>query len=469
MDSTTMNNMAIGKKFPLRLRLTMLAMIAFLFIQTAGAEVRLPALLADHMVLQQGAATAVWGWADAGETVAVTIAGQTRTTKAGSDGRWRIVLRKLKPGGPHTLCVAGKNSITINDVLIGEVWLGSGQSNMAMPVREAKDFQNERANSGLPQIRVFKVESGGSTNAQEDCKGQWLICSPDTVGSFSATLFFFGREIHRALDIPVGLINSSVGATPIEAWTSPEAQRSCAELRPHFTRYEGLGELFNGKIAPLTRFKIRGVIWYQGEANANNEAGAHFYKYQLPLLIQDWRTRWGYEFPFAWVQLPNYGSRSNGWCLVRDGQLSSLKVPHTGMAVTVDIGDSGNIHPKKKQEVGRRLSLWALGEVYGKKVASTCGPIPEGQRITGHEFVVRFKHADDGLVARGGELRGFEMAGASHRWFPAQARIDGSRVVVSCSEVSSPAALRYAWRDNPDCNLFNGAGLPASPFRTDDW
>lgn len=450
-------------------RFAVLALAAFGFVPGSSADVRLPALFADHMVLQQGSAAEVWGWADPHEVVTVSIAGQKQAAKAGSDGKWRIQLHRLKPGGPHTLTIVGKNTVVISDVLIGEVWLGSGQSNMAMKVREVRNFEHERTNSNLPQIRVFKVESGGATNALEDCTGHWQACSPETVGEFSATLFLFGREIHQALGLPVGLINSSVGATPIEAWTSPEAQRASVELKPHFTSYQGIGELFNGKIAPLAPYTIRGAIWYQGEANANSEVGAHFYEYQLPLLIKDWRARWGYDFPFAWAQLPNYGSRSNGWCLVRDGQLKSLKVPHTGMAITVDIGETGNIHPKNKQEVGRRLSLWALGDVYGKKVAATSGPIPDGDKIRGKEIVVAFKHTEGGLIAHGGDLRGFEVAGADKQWKAAQARIDGRRVIVSSSDVPAPVALRYAWRDNPDCTLYNDAGLPASPFRTDNW
>ena len=450
-------------------RIAVLGFLALGFVQGTKADVRLPALFSDHMVLQQSTAVPVWGWADVGETVTVSLGHQKHSTKAGANGKWQIQLRRLKPGGPHTLTVSGKNTITVNDVLVGEVWLGSGQSNMAMPVREALNFEFERTNSSLPQIRMFKVESGGATNAQADCKGQWQVCSPETVGPFSATLFFFWRELHRALDVPVGLINSSVGATAIEAWISPEAQRASAELKPHVAKLDSLGGLFNGKIAPLIPYTLRGAVWYQGEANANNEAGAHYYEHQLPLLIKDWRTRWGQNFPFAWAQLPNFGSRSNGWCLVRDGQLKSLKVPHTGMPITVDIGETGNIHPKNKQEVGRRLSLWALGDVYCKRVPATCGPIPAGHKIRGREFIVNFRHINGGLVSHGDTVRGFEVAGADKIWKPAIAHIDGTRAIVSCPDVPAPVALRYAWRDNPECNLFNGAGLPASPFRTDHW
>ena len=227
----------------------------------------------------------------------------------------------------------------------------------------------------------------------------------------------------------------------------------------------GVGGLFNGKIAPLIPYAIRGAIWYQGEANTHGFK-AQFYQYQLPLLVSDWRTRWGSEFPFAWVQLPNF-TADEGWCLVREAMLKSLKVPNTGMAVAIDIGEPKNIHPKNKQEVGRRLGMWALGAVYGKNVA-TSSPLPAEHAASGHEMVVTFSHADGGLVAKGGALKGFVIAGADHQWKPAQARIEGNRVIVSSPDVPQPVAVRYAWADNPDCNLYTAAGLPASPFRTDD-
>lgn len=462
-----------------------LAAIVVAVSQIAQAEVRLPALFSDHMVLQQGEAVAVWGWADAGETVTVSVAGQKRTGKAGADGRWRIKLHRLKAGGPHTLTVSGKNSVVINDVLVGEVWLGSGQSNMAMAVSRAKDFEAERANSNLPQIRMFKVESGGAAEAQEDCKGNWQVCSPETVGAFSATLFFCGREIHRSLNVPVGLVNSSVGGTPIESWISPEAQRAATGLKPYLdnvtsrgatnsnaragARNPRVGGLFNGKIAPLIPYTIRGAVWYQGEANAASAFGAKFYEQQLPLLVEDWRRRWGRELPFAWVQLPNFAGRTEGWCLVREAMLKTLKLPRTGMAITTDIGEAKDIHPKNKQEVGRRLALWALGEVYGEQVPATSGPLLTGHKIRGGEVVLTFEHANGGLVARDGELRGFEISGADQQWKPGYARIEGRRVIVSSADAPSPVAVRFAWRDDPDGNLFNGAGLPASPFRTSQW
>jgi sialate O-acetylesterase len=423
------------------------------------AAVRLPALFSEHMVLQQGKPAPVWGWAEPGEAVTVSIAGQTKTTRAAATGKWLVKLSPIAGGGPYSLHVKGQNDLTVEDVLVGEVWLGSGQSNMAHPAAEARDFESTKAAADLPALRMFKVESKGATNAQDDCVGSWKVCSAETVGRFSAVLFFFGRELHQSLGVPVGLINSSVGATAIESWISPKAQKAA----------HGEGELFNGKIAPLIPYALAGAIWYQGEANARSVEQARNYHTQLVTLVKDWRARWGYPFPFAWAQLPNFSGRTEAWCLVREGQLQALELPRSGMAITVDIGDSGNIHPKNKQETGRRLSLWALGTVYGKPVPATSGPLPAGQRYHAHEVVLKFTHTEGGLTAPGGALKGFTIAGDDRQWQPAQARIVGDTVVVANPAVTKPVAVRYAWQDNPDCNLFNGAGLPASPFRTDQW
>jgi len=427
----------------------------------AFADIRLPAIFSDHMVLQQGRTAPVWGWADPGEAVSVSIAGQTKTVRTSAAGKWTVLLKGLRAGGPHTLTVKGKNEISIADVMVGEVWLGSGQSNMAQPAQEARDFATTKAQSDQPQIRMFKVESGGATNALDDCKGTWKVCSPETIGRYSAVLYFFGRQLYDTLGVPLGLINSSVGGTVIESWIPPESQQA----QPG----DGKGDLFNGKIVPLIPYSMAGVIWYQGEANAKSVEQARYYQDQFPLLINSWRAQWGYTFPFAWVQLPNFAGRAEGWCLVREGQLKTLSLPQTGMAITVDIGQSGNIHPKNKQETARRLSLWALGTVYGKKVPAISGPLPTTQKFRPDEVVLSFRHTDGDLIAKDGDLRGFVIAGSNRQWLAAQAKIQGNKVVVSHPTVKNPVAVRYAWQDDPDGNLYNGAGLPASPFRTDDW
>jgi sialate O-acetylesterase len=257
----------------------------------------------------------------------------------------------------------------------------------------------------------------------------------------------------------------AAAAAKAEGKEPPRAPQDPVALQE---RKSGLAVLYNGMIAPLIPYALRGALWYQGEANSATER-AKMYRAQLSLLIQDWRARWGQgDFPFAWVQLPNFNAPGRNWPLMREAMLKTLSVPNTGMAITIDIGEPDNIHPKNKQEVGRRLSMWALGTVYGKSGA-TSGPLPAGNEIKGKTVVVTFQHTDGGLLAKGGELRGFQIAGADKKWVPASAKISGSKVIVSSPEVPQPAAVRYAWANNPDCNLYNGADIPATPFRTDDW
>ena len=482
------------------------------------ADVKLPAVISDHMVLQRDAECPIWGWADAGEKVTVTLAKQRKQTAADADGKWMVKLGPLDAGGPDTLVVEGKNRIEIKDVLVGEVWLGSGQSNMAMTVSRAKDFEQEQAAADLPKIRMFIERSGPSETPEEVGSGQWTICSPDTVGGFSATLFFFGREVYRSQQVPVGLINSSVGGTPIESWIDVAAQKASDGLTGFFemvstqnkafdeeavkaayeraverwkarakqAKLEGkpipikprdpiatrkkkgnIGGLFNGKIVPLIPYRIRGAIWYQGEANSVPQKASYYHEH-LSLLVQDWRKRWGYEFPYAWVQLPNYNGPGRDWPTVREEMAQTLELPNTGMAITIDIGDAQDIHPKDKQDVGKRLGMWARGAVYGEDVAVS-GPLYAKQKIGKGKIVLSFKHTDGGLVAKGDELTGFTIAGADRQFHPAEAHIEGETVVVSAAEVKQPVAVRYGWENNPQCNLFNKAGLPASPFRTDDF
>ena len=481
----------------------------------AGADVVLPALFSEHMVLQSGEGANVWGWADPGEKVTVTLRDQTRSATADAKGKWKLKLVNLAAGQGGALTVTGKNTVVIPDVLVGEVWLCSGQSNMAFGVggQENKPLT-------FPEFRVFTEQSLGEGEPQEKCKGAWVVCSPETVKQISGTAYFFGKTLHETLKQPVGLVVSAVGGTRIESWTSTEVQRGVPELKPQFdalaeklSRYNpvtakaakekqlaafqelvekakaagtrppnppspqydprasGPGNLFNAKIAPLIPYTVRGAIWYQGEANAQTAEEGKFYARQLPMLIQDWRSRWGQgDFPFAWVQLPKYRHpKFTGWREARESMLKALEVPNSGMAVMVDTGDPDKIHPNNKKETGRRLSLWALAKVYRHDIPYS-GPLPAGHTVRGAEIEVSFKHTDGGLAAQGGEpLKGFLIAGENRVWHPASARIVGDKVVVSSPDVKSPKAVRYAWEDVPDCNLFNGAGLPASPFRTDDW
>jgi sialate O-acetylesterase len=491
----------------------------------SSGEVSLPAMFSEHMVLQSGVPVPVWGWADPGEEVTVTIGQQTKTTKAGANKKWGVKLDPLSVGEPQRLIVKGRNTIEIADVLVGEVWLCSGQSNMAFTVGKAMNFEQEKTAADLPKIRMFTVLSGTAPQPEEMCGGKWAVCSPETVASFSAAGYFFGRELHAKLKVPVGLIHSSVGGTAIESWTSLEAQKDVPRLKFMFDDWDkriaawdpeqakGKRErqkleekaeadkakaggkkpkpasrvpmdpkrdqnrpanLFNGKISPLIPYAIRGAIWYQGESNASTVERASAYQLQLKLLIADWRKRWATEFPFAWVQLPEYTARSpEGWALVREAMLKSLQVPGTGMAVALGLGDAKDIHPKNKQEVGKRLAIWALAEVYAPTGAKpenrvSTGPLYATHKISGKEVSITFTQAP-GLMARDGELKGFTIAGEDKEWKAATAKIANGSVVVSHPEVAKPAAVRYAWACNPEFNLFNAAGLPASPFRTDDW
>jgi sialate O-acetylesterase len=503
--------------------ISLAAVLLLPFGQIFAGELRLAAVFSDHMVLQRDKPVPVWGWADPGEKITVEFGGQIQCTVADADGKWQVKLDPMEASAEsQTLIVRSEKpdrKADVSDVLVGEVWLGSGQSNMAMTVNRAKDFETEQAAAKFPLIRMFKEESTASATAQAESKGKWAVCSPETVAGYSATLYFFGRELHRELNVPVGLINSSVGGTPIESWIAEDSQAKVPELKSlvdaqakaaaaideatmkanhekQLARWKAQAEkakkdgtkaprrptdpleairrkgnsggLFNGKISPLIPYAVRGIIWYQGEANSAPGKGP-YYQYQLPLLVNDWRARWGEELPFAWVQLPNFGREGEGWSLVREAMLKTLSLPKTGMAITVDIGETKDIHPKNKQDVGGRLALWALGEVYGKKVPATSGPLPAGHEVNGDSITVTFLHADGGLVAKGGEVKGFVIAGEDQQWKLAQARIVGKTVEVSSSEVSKPVAVRYAWSADPDCNLFNEAGLPASPFRTDEW
>jgi len=490
----------------------------------ATADVTLPAMFSDHMVVQRDAELPVWGWADAGEKVTVRLGDAQKTATADDSGKWSLRFWARKEGGPLTLTVEAKNRIEIQDVLVGEVWVCSGQSNMAMSVSRSANFAEEQAAADHPQIRMFTVNRAAAEELQDRCNGNWQVCSPQTVGGFSATAYFFGRELNRELDVPVGLINTSWGGTPVQAWTSYAVQSKMTELQSLLDdwkqrvadyepeaakkRYEKQleawqqkakqakdagrrvprrpqvptdprlnphhpGALFNGMVAPLVPYAMRGAIWYQGESNASRYV-AELYGLQLQLMIQDWRKRWNGQFPYLWVQLPNYKApqqqpvETSGWVIVQEEMLKSLALENTGMAITIDVGEANDIHPKNKQDVGKRLALWALGTTYDKPIVYS-GPIYEGMSTKDDQIIVRFKHTGDGLAARGEKLKGFAIAGEDKQFVFADAKIVGDMVVVSSSEVKDPVAVRYAWASNPDCNLYNSAGLPASPFRTDTW
>ncbi len=456
----------------------------------ASADVRMPQIFSDHMVLQRDVALNIWGWADPGERVRVSIAGQRKTTRADRQGNWSVVLEPVKAGGPHTLSVEGKNTIVFSNVLYGEVWLCSGQSNMQWTVAQSANPDEEIANANFPEIRLFSVPRRLLAEPANDLDdGEWRVCSPETVASFSAVGYYFGRHLHQELDVPIGLINSSWGGTNVETWTSLEMMRSHPDFsermqEPAATALQRLENaprpndfptlLFNGMIYPIVNYTIKGTIWYQGESNS---ARAYQYRTLFPNLIQDWRNHWSMpDMPFLFVQLANFRAPAgqpvdDAWAELREAQTMTLAVPYTGMAVAIDIGEAGDIHPKNKQDVGLRLALNALKISYGKDIVYS-GPMYESMQKEGNKIRLRFSSVGGGLelADKYGYAKAFAIAGSDRVFHWAKAGLDGNEVVVYSDKVANPIAVRYAWGTNPDdANLYNKEGLPASPFRTDDW
>jgi len=447
-------------------------------LSLAGAlhgAVKLPALISDHMVLQAGVPVRIWGSADPGEDVRVSFQGQNVSANASERGKWAVWLKPLAAAGPLELNI---NATTIHDVLAGEVWLGSGQSNMEFALANANNHDEEIAHADYPLMHIFRVKRAVAEQPAEDVEGTWQVCSPQTIGRFSAVEYFFGRELHQSLHVPIGLIESDWGGTPAEAWTSRATLESDPGLKYVFEEWERTksspdasryphtpAALYNGMIAPLTPYTIRGVIWYQGESNAS-EVHAFRYRRLFAAMIDDWRSHWGEgDFPFLFVQLANFKS-NDWWPVLRESQTATLRLRNTGMAVAIDIGESRDIHPKNKQDVGHRLALAARHIVYGEPLEYS-GPIYRQATTEGNQMRVWLDHAT-GLQAKGGgALTGFTIAAADGNFVPADAHIDGNTVVLSSPQVSTPTSVRYAWADDPVCNLTNQAGLPASPFRTD--
>jgi sialate O-acetylesterase len=645
--------------------------LAIFCVATARAEVKLPAIIGDNMVLQQGVKVRIWGNAKPGERVVVTLKNKSANTVADPQGHWQVWLDPLKAGGPIELIVKGDNVLTIKNVLVGEVWLCSGQSNMEWPLINTIGGADVVAQANYPEIRLFTVTKNTSPTPLADVEGRWVVTTPDNAAHFSAVGYFFGRELYQNLKVPVGLIHSSWGGTPAEAWTRHDALLS-SELKPILDKYEsglnalpqakeayaraladweeknlyidsgnkgealgyadpktatadwskmdlpkqfetagllidgavwfrrdvelpasfagkdlvlnlppiddydttyfngtkigGIGRetpnsymvprqyvvpgalvragrnviavrvfdsageggfsrggamsigpsgaadtemislrgvwdykieqalepkhpdwgsrpeavgvsnqnnpsvLYNAMIAPLVPFAIRGVIWYQGESNAGR---AYQYRTLFPTMIRDWRSAWGSDFPFYFVQLANWHANKaepdeSDWAELREAQLMTLREPQTGMAVTIDIGDENDIHPRNKLDVGRRLAAWALAGSYNQKVIPS-GPLFDRYTVKDNEVRIRFKHAEGLKTSDGGPVKGFAIAGEDRRFVWADARIEGDAVIVSSAKISKPIAVRYGWADNPIANLYNKAGFPASPFRTDDW
>lgn len=505
-----------------RTAISTLIITALICAASVYADVSLRAPFKSHAVFQRGIKIPVWGTADPGEKVTVEFAKQKASTVADSAGKWAVKFKPVDAGGPYEMVVKGNNEIDVTDILMGDVWICSGQSNMEFGLGSAVNAQQEIADADYPEIRLITINKKVADEPQENAWGTWSLCSPKSVGWFTAVGYFFGRELHKELKVPIGLIHSSWGGTPAEVWTSREMLESDPSFKSFITRWdrsletynkakeryqENLIEweteaesariagdnsqlrarpkppaqlnafksqpscLFNGMINPIIPYGIRGVIWYQGESNADN---GRRYSRLFPAMIQDWRTRWGQgNFAFLFVQLANFmpvqkKPSEGGWADLREAQLQTfLTFPKTGMASAVDIGDANDIHPKNKQDVGRRLALAALGIEYGKKIEYS-GPIYDTMTVEGNKIRLKFKHTGTGLaVKEGEELKGFAIAGDNKTFKWANVQIDGNTVLAWNDEIEVPVIVRYGWANNPIGNLYNKEGLPASPFRTD--
>jgi len=465
---------------------------------SARADVKLASVFGDSMVLQRDLPVPVWGWADAGEAVTVTLGDQTKKTETKSDGKWRVTLDVLAANATgQSLTVQGKNTIALKDVLIGEVWICSGQSNMEWAVNGTLNAKEEVAAANHPQIRLFNVPGHHTSPVpKETCPGTWQVCAPDTVGGFSAVGYFFGRRLQQEVNVPIGLVGSNWGGTRIEPWTSPAGFQSVPELKAiadqvaaynKETKVTGTSPsaIYNAMIHPLAPFAMRGAIWYQGESNGG-EGESYFHKTQA--LVNGWRKLFNPDLAFYWVQLADFQKPNqnpaggDGWAKIREAQRKALGIKHTGMAVIIDIGQANDIHPRNKQDVGWRLAQWALHQTYGKKQIVPSGPLFKSQKVEGNAIRLAFDSVGGGLIVgkkegleptkevSDGKLARFAIAGSDKQWRWADATIDGDTVVVKSSDVANPVAVRYAYTMNPEgANLYNKEGIPASPFRTDDW
>lgn len=490
--------------------------LSLLELNPLQAQVRLPAIISNDMILQQNTKVALWGWASPGEQVTITNTWNRRATTVTADaaGKWLTYVTTAKAGGPHRLTFKASNTIDVDNVLLGEVWLASGQSNMEFFIGKTAsssytgviNHEEVLRDAEHPDIRLIDVPNKVADSPQYAFNGWWKICSAKTIDSFSAVAYFFAKEINKATGFPVGIINATWGGTPAESWTKKEVLQNDADLNLILLRYQKaldvfpqenekykaafakwkedsskkkgaapaapMGpthnkspyKLYNGMIVPVEPFTIKGVIWYQGESNADK---AFQYRKLFPAMIQNWRDDWqNPKLPFYFVQIsPHRGQNPE----IRDAQLYVYQnTLNTGMAVTTDNGDSLDIHPRNKELVGKRLSLWALHNEYGKKDIVVSGPLYKAVKTEGDKVRLSFDF-DKGLQAKEGELKEFTIAGDDQVFFPALAKIEGKTIVVWSDAVKNPKAVRFAWKNVPHPNLYNEAGLPASPFRTDGW
>ena len=483
------------------------------------ADLQLPSVLSSNMVLQQGRSDAVWGWDTPGTAVTIAFRGQTRTAQAGADGRWQVSVPAGSAGGPFPLTITGSTAITLNNVLVGEVWVTGGQSNMWWHVANCTDAKAETAAAGYPAIRYWDANTSptqagwGADTPQRTVKAEWKVTTPQVVSDYAGVPYFFARDLYRTLKVPVGIVHISVPGTEIEQHLSPTfLQRNLPQAMELYGRrareYPALkqqydaahaawavskageepkapgdpqgnapGWLYNGMVAPTAPFTCRGFLWWQGEYNADRSLQ---YRVLFPGLIEEWRQAWADEtLPFLFVELANFGPTQTqpveeaAWPSLRDAQREALRLPGTYEVSAIDVKTQAEgdwaIHPVHKQIVGHRLFLSAMANVYGRKITGADSPALGGVSYVGDRATITFNHAGSGLVARGGILRGFALAGADRQFYRADASLRGNSVLVTSPDVTRPVAVRYDWGNNPIGSLYNREGLPTFPFRTDQW
>jgi len=460
-------------------------LLPVLFIACAGAcltslaEVRLPAILGSHMVLQQNAEVKLWGWCEPGEKITIRTDWDTATCQVTGSGnaKWTVQVKTPAAGGPYKLTIKGNNSIVLEDVMIGEVWDCSGQSNMEMSYNwGVKQYTSDIENATNKNIRFFHVQRLTAEYPQDDTKGTWVVCNPEDLKRFSLVGFFFGQRLQQVLSVPVGLINASWGGTPAEAWTPKEAVENDPVLKEPATRLKPAagwpinpGFTYNAMIHPIINFRIAGVLWYQGEANVGT---ASTYKQLLTTMIGAWRTAWGRDLPFYYVEIApfaGYGTSISS-ALLREAQTQVQAVPNTGMVVVHDlVDDVRDIHPKNKKDVGLRLANYALAQTYGKKELAYKSPVFKSMNIEKDKIRIHFDNADNGLMSKSGAPTEFYIAGDDQKFMPATAKVDGNTVVVWNDNLKKPVAVRFGFSSSAMPNLFSKEGLPVNLFRTDTW
>ncbi len=492
--------------------------VASLLILAAQADVSTPSIFGDHMVLQRNQENPVWGWGAPREKVTVTIAGQRHSTQADRNGDWNVTLDPLPAGGPHRLAIQGKNTLNYDDVLVGEVWICSGQSNMAWPVQNSFDGDLVALSAKSSQVRLISVPQVGTQEPQRDFDGEWAHSSPEIVSQFSAVGYRFGLQLHQALGVPVGLVDNAWGGSAAEAWIRRDAlesdkryaelidrweetertfdfEKETAQYQADLAKWEKDGKkgnrprtprnilagqhrpgnLYNGVLKPTIGYGIKGAIWYQGEANASR---AYQYRHLFPLMIQHWRDEWGQgDFPFYWVQLADFRDEVSepgdaDWAELREAQTMTMsKLPNTGEAVIIDVGEGRDIHPRDKRTVAARLARWALAKDYGYDIRYQ-SPTYKSMNVDGSKVILTFDHVGaNGLYTFDTrEPVGFAIAGSDQKFVWASGKIvDANTVEVWSDSVKKPVAVRYAWAHNPVCNVTSREGLPLTPFRTDNW